>query len=193
MVSFDESYLKSRPQSLCHMCGKCCRVVTTSYTYEELKEQVVLGISEAVDFLSVFEPYSSIDDARLVDDGVVENILKYYRMKENYDESKITFYCCKYLGDDNLCQNYENRPTLCKHFPAVPWAVVPPDCGFTGWLYSKREETKEKVRRVKENLLELELLKSKTLQPEELARIKIVEQKFNKIIAKYETYGSRDW
>lgn len=50
MVSYEENYLNKRPQRLCHMCGRCCRVVTTSKTYFELKHLEAQGDEGAIDF-----------------------------------------------------------------------------------------------------------------------------------------------
>lgn len=194
MTSYEESYLNTRPQSLCHMCGKCCRVVTTPTPYNKLKRMAFQGDEGAKDFLSIFVPYESIEAAREVDAGVVDNILNLLKA-DNPDlkEDEMTFYCCKYLQDDNKCSNYENRPTLCRHFPSTPWAIVPPGCGFEGWLFGKREEDKERVRHAKEELLELELLKSKYDEPKILNKISSVEAKLHRTIDFYKKYGSENW
>ncbi len=194
MTSYEESYLNTRPQSLCHMCGKCCRVVTTPTPYNKLKRMAFQGDEGAKDFLSIFVPYESIEAAREVDAGVVDNILNLLKA-DNPDlkEDEMTFYCCKYLQDDNKCSNYENRPALCRHFPSTPWAIVPPGCGFEGWLFGKREEDKERVRHAKEELLELELLKSKYDEPKILNKISSVEAKLHRTIDFYKKYGSENW
>ncbi len=180
MGSYEENYLDKRPQSLCKMCGKCCRVVTTSTPYKKLKEMAENGDEGAIDFLSVFVPYETIEAAKAVDEGVVNNIISMLSMDGQYKEDETSFYYCKYLRDDNMCSNYENRLTLCKHFPSTPWAIVPPGCGFEGWLFMKREEDKQKVRLAKEELLELKLLRKRTTNEETLKKISIVEQKLDR-------------
>ena len=190
MDNYEKNYLSKRPQELCKMCGKCCRVVTTSIPYEELKASKEQG---AVDFLSIFEPYPTVEDARKVDAGIVDNIIEGLKEDGNYDENNMTFYRCKYLQDDNLCGRYETRLTLCKHFPASPWAIVPPGCGYEGWLFLKREEIKQKIRKVKEELIELQLLKTKVKDKETLEKIKAVEEKMHNSIATYKKYGSENW
>lgn len=193
MSSYDENYLAKRPQSLCKMCGKCCRVVTTSTPYDELKRKAKNGDEGAIDFLSLFVPYKSIDEAKSVDAEIVENIIEKLSLDNNFDEKNTTFYYCKYLQDDNLCSNYENRPKLCRHCPSTPWAIVPPGCGFEGWLFWKREEDKQKVRRLKEELLELQLLRNRTNDEETLNKISAVEQKIHRNIDLYKKYGSENW
>lgn len=193
MSSYDENYLAKRPQSLCKMCGKCCRVVTTSIPYDELKRMAQNGDEGAIDFLSLFVPYESIDEAKKVDHEVVENIITRLSEDNNFDEKSTTFYYCRYLQDDNLCSNYENRPKLCRHCPSTPWAIVPPGCGFEGWLFWKREEDKQKIRRLKEELLELQLLRNRTSDAETLRKVSAVEQKIQKNIDLYKKYGSENW
>ncbi len=193
MGSYEENYLDKRPQSLCHMCGKCCRVVTTQYPYNELKKMAAKGDKGAIDFLSIFVPYESIEAARKVDAEVVDNIITRLIDDGNFNEQETTFYCCKYLRDDNLCSNYENRPILCRHCPSSPWVIVPPDCGFEGWLFWKREEEKQKIRKSKEDLLELKLLRSKTKDPQTLEKISAVEQKIYRNIDSLKKYGSENW
>ena len=70
---------------------------------------------------------------------------------------------------------------------------MPPGCGFEGWLFGKREEDKERVRHAKEELLELELLKSKYDEPKILNKISSVEAKLHRTIDFYKKYGSENW
>jgi len=200
MGNSTNEFSKSRPQRLCHMCGKCCRVVVaatvTPKTYEELKSIADAGDESAIDFLRVFEPYSSVEDARKVSKETVENILLALDEAGTYDEKNVTFYKCKYLMDNNLCGIYENRPQLCDNFPVSCWAVVPPGCGFEGWLFQKREERKQKIRKFKENILSLETTMKELEADGEFEQIKKVEdiiEKLTKTISLYDKYGAQDW
>ena len=193
MGNYEENYLAKRPQYLCNMCGKCCRVVTTSVPYKGLLEMSAKGDKGAKDFLSLFVPYESIEAARKVDAEVVDNIINRLIDDGNYREDEITFYGCKYLQDNNLCSRYENRLDLCRHCPSSPWSIVPPGCGFEGWLFWQREEIKQKIRRSKEELLELNLLRMRTKDEETLKRISSVEHKITKNIEAYKKYGSENW
>lgn len=193
MGSYEENYLAKRPQALCKMCGKCCRVVTTSISYENLKKMAEAEDKGAIDFLSIFVPYKSIDAAKQVDSAVVDNIINTLSAEGKYSDGEISFYYCKYLLDNNMCSNYGNRPALCRHFPSTPWALVPPGCGFEGWLFAKREQEKQKVRLAKEELLELKLLRRRTEDKETLDKISIVEQKIQRNIDLYKKYGSDNW
>lgn len=193
MGIYEDNYLSKRPQELCNMCGRCCRVVTTSKSYEELKKLQEENDEGACEFLKIFVPYSSIEEARKVDKELVDNIIKLLKEDGNYDESRMTFYGCKYLLDNNMCSIYEQRPTLCIHCPSTPWSIVPPGCGFEGWLFMERENAKQKVRKAKEDLLELKLLKNKSDDPDLLKRIASVEHKIQNTIELYKKYGSYDW
>lgn len=172
---------------LCKKCGMCCRVATSAIPHSELLELAENGDTRATDFLSIFEPYESIEDAKKVSAEVVENVINHSTI------SDITFYKCKYINDENLCTNYENRPLLCRVFPQTPWAVVPPKCGYNWFLFEKQEEIKQKIRAHKEELLELELLYKKTKDDNTKEKISAVMNKLNDNINLYEKYGSKDW
>ena len=101
MGSYEENYLAKRPQHLCHMCGKCCRVVTTSTPYAQLKSMAESGDKGATDFLSLFEPYPSIEAARNVDADVVDNIINRFMV---VDFCKIII-CVLGMKQDWICVN----------------------------------------------------------------------------------------
>ncbi|MBR5555986.1 YkgJ family cysteine cluster protein [bacterium] len=193
MSVYEENYLSKRPQELCHMCGRCCRVVTTSKPYFELLKLKADGDVGACEFLKIFKPFASIDEARAVDKELVDNIVEKMIADGNYDKDKLTFYTCKYLQKDNLCGIYEERPDLCRHCPSTPWVIVPPGCGFEGWLFMEREKIKAKIRKAKEDLLEMKVLKSKNQNEETLKKIEAVEAKIQGTIDLYKKYGSYDW
>ena len=193
MSKANEDFINSRPQRLCKMCGRCCRLSTTPYPYEELKAKVAEGTQGAMDFLELFEPYPSIDAAREADAAIVDNIIKGLKEDDNFVEEKLTFYRCRHIKDDNLCGIYLNRKELCDRFPSSPWAVAPPGCGFDGWLFQKREERKQKVRHLKENILDFEIMLEKEQVPEQIAKINEAIEKTKEIIGYYSKYGSQDW
>lgn len=192
MDNFEKNYLLKRPQELCRMCGKCCKVATTDTPYTEIKKMAEEGDQGALDFLDTFEPFANIEEARKVAPDVVNNIIEKYE-EDNKSTENITFYTCKHLREDNLCGRYDDRKTLCRHFPASPWAIVPPGCGFEGWLFLKREEIKQKIRKVKEELIELQLLKTKVKDDATLKKISAVEENMYKSINTYKKYGSENW
>ncbi len=181
--------VKNRPQELCKMCGDCCRVVTTKFTYKELLEKKAQGDDSAIDFLSVFVPFDSIEEAKKESAEIVENILS--RTPQKLED--ITFYKCKYLRDDNKCGDYEHRPLLCRLNPFSAWSIVPPHCGFQGWLEEQKAHKIQEIKHQKDNLQELnELLKLATNQTQ-INEINKRINKINEILAFYEKYGSEKW
>ena len=124
MTSYEEIYLDKRPQSLCKMCGKCCRFVTIPQSYEEVQKLASEGHEGAIDFLKLFVPYESIEEARNIDAAAVDNVINLHKQDGKFNEN-LKFYHCRFIREDNLCGNYENRPVLCNHFPSTPWAIVP--------------------------------------------------------------------
>ena len=188
-----EDYVKARPQRLCHMCGKCCRVVTGGKTYSELLQGVENNDDGAKDFLRIFEPYPSIAAAREIEPQVVDNIVNILKSSGLYDENALTFYKCRYLNDDNSCSTYETRPDLCKLFPSSPWAVVPPGCGFEGWLFQQRERLKQRIRKLKETILSLEVEMLTIEDPEQVKRIQDAIARTKATIQSQAPYGADDW
>lgn len=187
-----DKFIESRPQRLCLMCGKCCRVATTHISYEELLELAKNGEESAIDFLKIFEPYPSVEEARKVCAKTVDNILENVKYSPDAPE-KMTFYKCKYIGDDNLCGIYQQRPEVCERFPSSPWAVVPTGCGYEGWLFQKREEIKQKIRKQKETLREFEVLLKTVKDPEIIKKLEQAISKTKDIIDSLAKYGSQDW
>lgn len=185
-------FIDSRPQRLCKMCGTCCRVATTPKTYEELLALLEEGDQGAKDFLDLFVPYPSVEDARKVSAKTVDNILK-QMLSSEYPDLKITFYHCKYIQDNNLCGIYKERRELCDRFPSSAWAVAPPGCGFEGWLFQKREEVKQRTRRQKEYKLEFEALLKETNDPEKIEKLKNGIAKIDNMIEMLSKYGAKDW
>ena len=174
------------------MCGKCCRLATTYIPYQELLDLVEKGDEGAKDFLNIFEPYPSTEVAMKAYPDIVENILmNVKRSGESVD--KVTFYKCKYILDNNLCGIYEKRPELCERFPTSAWAVIPPGCGYEGWMFKCREELKQKIRKQKETLIEFEAELKNEHTPEMKLKLEAAIQKIKDIVTVYAKYGSEDW
>ena len=85
----DSKLFLERPQGLCKMCGRCCRCSTTAYSHAELLRMKENGNEGACDFLELFEPYESLDEAKKVDNLIVENILN--RTADVKSEEDYTF------------------------------------------------------------------------------------------------------
>ena len=188
-----ENYVNARPQRLCHMCAKCCRVATSSKSHEELLQGAENNDEGANDFLRIFEPYPSIVAAHEIEPKVVDNIIEVLKSSNSYNENVLTFYRCRYLNEDNSCSTYETRPDLCRLFPSTPWAVVPPGCGFEGWLFQQREKMKQRIRKLKETILSLEVEMLTMENPEQIKRVQDAIAKTRLTIEKHASHGSNDW
>ncbi len=185
-------FIETRPQRLCLMCGRCCRCATTSVPYPELLKMAEEGDESAKDFLGIFEPYASPDAAREVDKAIVDNVFERVEtMVEEHPE--ITFYRCKYIQDNNLCGRYETRPELCGRFPTSPWSIIPPGCGFEGYLFQCQEEIKQRIRKHKEDSLEYEARLKTEQDPEIRVKLESAISKIKDIVEHYAKYGSADW
>ena len=183
MFETEEQFLDRRPQRLCKMCGKCCRVVTASLPYDELKKRASEGDKESLEFLELFEPIESIEAAKSVDREIVENIPDY----ENR-----TFYTCRFL-DGNLCSRYENRLGVCKRFPNSPWAIIPPGCGFDGWLFAEREKIMKYVRNLKEEKLEYQIMLKHSSDVKQIEKLQKLINLIDSNINLFAKYGSDKW
>lgn len=181
------------PQYLCKMCGKCCKSITTEYSYEELEEMTRKGSESARVFIDLFKPYSSIEEAKKYVPEQIEQVLKELGQNENFDINKITFYYCPHLSNDNKCEIYETRPECCRRAPNNPWSCMPPGCGFEGWLFEEREKIKKEIRKLKEYLVAAEAVAEDGIVPGKGVSIKDLRKIVEEKIRPYEKYGSRLW
>ena len=143
---------------LCHKCGKCCRSATTFHSYKVLQEKVAAGDQEAIDFLSIFKPFESSEDARLVEPEQVEQVLSVVAQRDDMNVEDVTFYYCEYVSPEGLCTIYERRPRCCQSAPANGWSAMPPGCGFEGWQFEQREKQKRMIRDLKTSAYMMEQL-----------------------------------
>ena len=110
----------------CSRCGNCCRLATSEYSYEQLKQRALRGDKYSKDFASVFVPYNSEEDAKLANPEYFE------LLNEMVEDQRVYYYYCpKLVG--NSCSDYENRPDICKDFPHNPLKLLPSTCSFNAW------------------------------------------------------------
>ena len=110
----------------CNCCGDCCRLAVSEYSYDQLKQRAMRGDKYSADFVSVFVPYKSEEEAKAVNPEYFE------LLNELVEDSKTYYYYCPKLKD-NLCSDYENRPDICKDFPHNPLKLLPSRCSFNAW------------------------------------------------------------
>lgn len=118
--------LAYRKEFSCVGCGTCCKLACSEFSPEQLKFKADHGDKFANQFLSVFVPYGSKEEAR-------EIYPEYIKMLEDNKEEEVYFYHCPKLTECNRCSDYENRPQICRDFPDNPLALLPKSCGYVKW------------------------------------------------------------
>lgn len=121
-----QEILKFRENYECKGCATCCNLACSEFSPEELKKRAENGDNFAKQFTSIFIPYESIEEARMVYPEYIE------LLDENISDD-VYFYHCPKLTDCKRCSDYENRPDICKHFPDNPLCILPKFCGFYEW------------------------------------------------------------
>lgn len=140
----------------CKMTGQCCRMASPSFPAIKLLKKAADGESFARDFFNIFKPYDSIEEAKLISPGLVERALTQAKKSSVFDSvDQVVFFKCLFIGEDNKCMIYEDRPQLCRDYPDTPFLVMAPGCAFEGWS----KDCKEKYKRMNEDLKYLKNLK----------------------------------
>ena len=118
--------LAYRSQFKCNGCATCCNLACSEFSPEELKQKADNGDKFATQFLSVFIPYNSKEEARKI-------YPEYIELLEENGENEVYFYHCPKLTEDKKCSDYENRPQICRDFPDNPLSILPKSCGWKAW------------------------------------------------------------
>lgn len=180
---------------LCHKCGRCCRSATTFHNHKKLMELAAEGNKEAVDFLEVFEPYRSIEDARMVEPEQVAQVLDVVAKRDDMDVNDVTFYHCRYVSPEGLCTIYERRPRCCREAPHNGWAAMPPGCGFEGWQFEQREKQKRMIRDLHTSVYIMEQMSpdgvSHPVRPD--TTLDDLRRAIAEKIKPWEPYGAKYW
>ena len=119
--------MDKRAEYQCNKCGACCKLAVSEYSYTQLKQRAMRGDKYSDDFVSVFVPYESEEEARKINPEYFDllNVL--------VEDDKINYYHCPKIDDCNLCTIYEQRPNICKDFPYNPLKLLPSECSFNEW------------------------------------------------------------
>lgn len=121
-----QEVLAYRNQFQCTGCATCCNLACSEFSPEELKRKAENGDNFAKQFISIFIPYESKEEARKI-------YPEYIQMLEENKEDKVYFYHCPKLTEDKRCSDYENRPQICRDFPDNPLSILPKSCGYKKW------------------------------------------------------------
>lgn len=119
---------KRRQCFTCGCCTSCCRLASSEYSYEELKQRAENGDKFSKEFVSVFVPYKSKEEPRKIYPDYISMIEEKFS-----DQTEVYFYYCPKLGDDGLCTDYDNRPNICRDFPNNPLVALPEKCSYNEW------------------------------------------------------------
>jgi len=111
----------------CNGCATCCKLACSEFSLSELQEKANNGDNFATQFVSVFIPYESEEEARKIYPEYFE------LLSEKMQNEKVYFYHCPKLTSDNRCFDYENRPQICRDFPDNPLSILPKSCAFSSW------------------------------------------------------------
>lgn len=179
-------------KKICSKCGKCCRLISSLKSYDELCADAQKGDNVAVNFLKLFLPYDSLTDAIKVDANLVDALIE--MNKRAYGEDTQTyFYHCRYINAENECIVYKMRPKLCRQYPKNEFIPVADGCSYSGYSFAIREKVKAKVRKAKEELLDIEMLRCNATERSVIERLNKLEKKAQQTIDNYKAFGSYDW
>jgi len=119
---------EGRDKCSCNMCGTCCKLAVSEFSYTQLKQKAMRGDRYAQMFTSVFVPYESEEDAE-------KAVPEYFELSNALldPSERVYYYYCPKLTPDNKCSIYEDRPDLCKDFPLNPLKLLPSTCGYLPW------------------------------------------------------------
>lgn len=129
-----QQILNERNHYKCNGCATCCNLACSEFSPDELKKRAENGDNFARQFLSIFIPYSTKEEARKV-------YPEYIALLEKNKENEVYFYHCPKLTKDKRCSDYENRPQICRDFPDNPLTLLPVSCGFCGWKEKSEDMT----------------------------------------------------
>ena len=121
-----KSIMDKKNEYECNKCGACCRLAVSEYSYDQLKQRAMKGDKFSEEFISVFVPYESEEEAKAVNP-------EYFDLLNTLvEDNRIYYYYCPKL-DGNLCSIYEKRPDICKDFPHNPLKLLPSECSYNAW------------------------------------------------------------
>jgi len=120
-----KAIMDKKNEYTCSRCAACCRLATSEHSYTQLKQRAMRGDKFAADFVSVFVPYETEEEAKKANP-------EYFELLNELVEDKVYYYYCPKMKD-NLCTDYENRPDICKDFPHNPLKLLPSSCSFNEW------------------------------------------------------------
>lgn len=150
-------------KNYCIKCGKCCERIRVNFSEKKL----------------YFDGIQYLDE-------------KFANMLTEIERDGSISYCkCIYLKN-NLCTN-NNKPEICKHYPSSPFAYITEDCGYSGIVFINSEKVKQKIRKLKEEIIRYETLIQTNNNKREQQQFYKVIHRYKKYIEQYSEYGADNW
>ena len=122
-----KAIMNKKTEYECIKCGACCKLAVSPYSYVQLKQRAMKGDKFSEEFVSVFIPYETEEEAKAV------NPEYFALLNRLVEDDKIYYYHCPKIDENNLCTIYENRPSICKNFPHNPLKLLPSMCSYNEW------------------------------------------------------------
>lgn len=113
-----------------------------------------------------------------------------YKFKYNRFMEVFCKHCeieCNYLTENNTCSKLNESNNI----SGETCIFIPENCEHYGTLFLKLEETKQKIRKYKEEIIYYEAMIASGCKEEKVYK-KIIDS-LNRFIEKYKSYGSNDW
>lgn len=128
LESLDRITAAKNVKGSCHMCGVCCSLASSQFSYEELLEKAKNDDYFAQQFTSVFLPYDSPEAAQAKFPEEVTEIIA-------GADGPVHFYHCPYLSEEKKCTIYNDprRPQICADYPETPLILMYKNCGYQPW------------------------------------------------------------
>ena len=166
---------------LCKKCGLCCRLIPIDIENNKILRDGIQPLDE--DFFSQLLPVD-IDTIQDYNEIYIQDVLNIYPQAK--------FFKCRYLVDQNLCTKLE-KPQICEDFPSRPFAFIHDECGYCGDQFLKIEMQKQKIRKIKEEIVHYEALIATTKNKKEIDSYTKIIHVHERYIEKYARWGSLDW
>ncbi|MFW5489244.1 MAG: YkgJ family cysteine cluster protein [Desulfovibrio sp.] len=79
---------------------------------------------------------------------------EYERFEIMDDPGMLLLFSCRFLSEDNICQDYENRPSACLEYPTLDLhlrsKVLYPNCGYSFKMVKDFGKTMKAVAHIQE-------------------------------------------
>lgn len=163
----------------CNGCGMCCKLIPVKNGDGVLVRDGFQIIDEEF-FSGLYE--LSEETANNINKKYVESVLNIF--------PDVKFYGCKHLSDNNKCLLKE-KPPVCVNFPSTALAMLPDECACIGDIFVKNEQLKRRIRMIKEEIMDYEILIENG--DKNSASYKKIIDNLTRFVTKYKDFGSEDW